>query len=275
MNEHSIPPGDDIPSDDDPRSMARRDALATLAGLAAALFATNAEGAQAVQMMQPLAGSRVAEKLPTGARTDADVAARAVLNGTPKAVDFWKMRARFSGISVMAVQAIGGRLEGPPLGGLFQVPAQAPAVQTLVPAFVNGVAAAWDRWAASVKVPGLPWYPAFAAFPMAMAPPMPNIPTPLIALWFDPSPMLPQNLVTAIRTGLGAHANDPGAAQAVDRFTREFAAKFYQWLAAAQVTLVLGKGPIPTFAPPYSPVGPVVGGTAEGFGLQGASPFLG
>jgi hypothetical protein len=32
------------------------------------------------------------------------------------------------------------------------------------------------------------------------------------------------------------------------------------WLVSTMVTNVMGQGPIPTFAPPYVPVGPVVGG---------------
>ena len=35
---------------------------------------------------------------------------------------------------------------------------------------------------------------------------------------------------------------------------------FLMWLPMQQVMLVMGKGPIPTFAPPFVPVGPVVGG---------------
>jgi hypothetical protein len=35
---------------------------------------------------------------------------------------------------------------------------------------------------------------------------------------------------------------------------------FLAWLGMQQVMLVMGKGSIPTFAPPYMPVGPVVGG---------------
>ena len=35
---------------------------------------------------------------------------------------------------------------------------------------------------------------------------------------------------------------------------------FLMWLPQQQVMLVLGKGQIPTFAPPFVPVGPVVGG---------------
>ena len=32
------------------------------------------------------------------------------------------------------------------------------------------------------------------------------------------------------------------------------------FLASTMILLVLGSGPVPTFAPPYVPVGPVVGG---------------
>ena len=35
---------------------------------------------------------------------------------------------------------------------------------------------------------------------------------------------------------------------------------FQTWLATTQVTNIMGTGPVPTFAPPYSPVGPVIGG---------------
>ena len=32
------------------------------------------------------------------------------------------------------------------------------------------------------------------------------------------------------------------------------------WLPQQQIMLVMGKGPVPTYAPPYVPVGPVIGG---------------
>jgi len=35
---------------------------------------------------------------------------------------------------------------------------------------------------------------------------------------------------------------------------------FNLWQVSTMVTNVLGTGPVPTFAPPYVPVGPVVGG---------------
>jgi hypothetical protein len=44
---------------------------------------------------------------------------------------------------------------------------------------------------------------------------------------------------------------------------------FTIWSVNSQVTLVMGKGPVPTYAPPYVPTGPVVGGDAQSYG-----PFL-
>jgi hypothetical protein len=35
---------------------------------------------------------------------------------------------------------------------------------------------------------------------------------------------------------------------------------FREWKVTAQIAGVMGKGPIPTYAPPYVPVGPVVMG---------------
>lgn len=35
------------------------------------------------------------------------------------------------------------------------------------------------------------------------------------------------------------------------------------WSVTSMVTNVLGTGPVPTFAPPYVPVGPVVGGVGN------------
>jgi hypothetical protein len=45
-----------------------------------------------------------------------------------------------------------------------------------------------------------------------------------------------------------------------DALATVLALSFTLWLAAQQVSLVLGTGPIPTFAPPLVPAGPVVAG---------------
>jgi len=45
-----------------------------------------------------------------------------------------------------------------------------------------------------------------------------------------------------------------------DAIATALALAFLMWLPSQQVMLVLGKGPIPTFAPPFVPVGPVMAG---------------
>ena len=69
----------------------------------------------------------------------------------------------------------------------------------------------------------------------------------------------------ALQTSMAAAAN----VSVRDRARSTFAAiaplvivQFQTKVLASLVTQVIGTGPIPTFAPPYVPVGPVVGGTA-------------
>ena len=112
-----------------------------------------------------------------------------------------------------------------------------------------------------VTVPGLPWYPAFAAFPLAQAPPMPNVPVPLAAcvsgkVTFMATPMqLKSKMVDALGDSKAQHH-----AELFDSIATAVSACFAAWLPQQQVMNVLGKGPVPTYAPPYVPVGPVVAG---------------
>ena len=110
----------------------------------------------------------------------------------------------------------------------------------------------------SFKVPGLPWYPSFAAFPGPMAPPTPNVPTPLVACTHDAGRVSAPTLKDAM--GRRLHTTDADATHFFDAVATGFSMAVTQWLPAQPVTNVLGKGPVPTFAPPYVPVGPVVMG---------------
>ena len=186
--------------------------------------------------------------------------------------NMWKMQAHFQNIQIMAVSAIGmpGCLTGPELESLIKT---APMVASWSgnkgkhrDAVAKGVSKCFKDWQDKVTVPGLPWYPAFAAFPGPMAPPMPNVPTPLIAC---PSAMMskiimPTDMKSAMDDALdgGLKDKDPDKQYEAlhDAIATVLAAAFVMWLPMQQVMLVLGKGPIPTFAPPYVPVGPVVAG---------------
>jgi hypothetical protein len=125
--------------------------------------------------------------------------------------------------------------------------------------------AAWTEWSGKAMIPALPWYPAFAAFPDSVAPPMPNLPVPLGAL-ISPglTAMAPHALAGGIRTATGVAADAGPAAQAIDAFSTALSTRFTVFLTVGMVMNVMGSGPVPSFAPPLVPVGPVSGGTCSG-----------
>ena len=130
----------------------------------------------------------------------------------------------------------------------------------VVSAFVGATASAHTQWSGSVKVPALPWYPAFATVAFSEAPPTPNVPSPFASLVQDPSGLLPTNLDRAIKTRLGSLAASTGADAAVQAYTAFVGACFTNWISRQQIMLVMGGGPVPTFAPPMVPLAPVVNG---------------
>ena len=197
----------------------------------------------------------------------------ASLDAVKYSVDMWKLQAKFKDLKVMAVSAIGtpGCLDGPELkSNIENAPSYAPFTDDNGKAYKKAVAAGvsdcFKKWQDKVMVPGLPWYPAFAAFPGPQAPPMPNVPVPLVACI---SPMMteicmPSKLKDAmigeLDSGVKDQDKDKQHEALFDSIGTCLALAFIIWLVSQQVMLVLGKGPIPTFAPPYVPVGPVVMG---------------
>lgn len=180
--------------------------------------------------------------------------------GTKTAVDQWRGQAMFTGIKINGPVASGGRVTGPGIGG--------PIVDALKGAgmpndaaqhFGHAVEGAWRDWTGSVHVPDLPWYPAFAAVALAIAPPMPNVPTPISRLAHDPGKL--NGLAGAIKGSLGTAKDWPGGAAAIDDFAAWLKGSAEGWFqGGCMITNVVGKGPVPAFAPPYVPVGPVVAG---------------
>jgi hypothetical protein len=195
-----------------------------------------------------------------------------ILDAIGFAHNMWKLQAKFQNLQIMAIAAIGtpGCLDGPELESLIK---NAPMVAAYTgnkakyrDAVAKGVSQCFKQWQGQVMVPGLPWYPAFAAFPGPMAPPMPNIPTPLIAC---PSAMMSkivapmdmkQAMIDALDGGVKNDDKDKHYEALFDAIATVLSLAFLMWLPAQQVMLVLGKGPIPTFAPPFVPVGPVLMG---------------
>lgn len=177
------------------------------------------------------------------------------------AVGTWQPLAMFAGLKINSVTAIGtpGCLRGPSLEPFIisACPLGTDWERKMSKAVAAGVSEAWEGYIHSVTVPGMPWYPSFAAVPAPMAPPTPNVPSPLITL--------PQQSAKRVQSA----AEDAITRKAKSLSGAELIAKAIAaglgmalpiWVGSVVIRNVLGKGPVPAFAPPYVPVGPVVMG---------------
>lgn len=211
---------------------------------------------------EPSMASQVAQAL-------AGMQSNAMLNGVKHGHTMWSLQAGFQDLIVMAITAIGnpGCLHGPNIeASILSSPDMASATGVgaeLCHGVAKGVARCFLDWQQSVTVPGLPWYPAFAAFPAPQAPPMPNVPTPLMACLATRSHRITS--ASQLEDEMYDAMPDALKIQAVRTYLAGLAPQislhFTTWLASQQVTMVMGMGPIPSFAPPYVPVGPVMGGS--------------
>lgn len=186
--------------------------------------------------------------------------ANAAEAGAQMGMTIFQTTAYMTGVNINGPIAQGGRLIGPSIQPhVFNMVLGAGASQPVALAFGNAAGRAWKRWVSRVSIPGLPLYPSFAAFPGGMAPPTPNIPVPLLAI--APGAMIDGGTVTAFIVGaLREMANEPGAEEAASSFGSSLSISFMTWIAGKLLRNLLGKGPIPSFAPPYIPAGPVVMG---------------
>jgi hypothetical protein len=195
-----------------------------------------------------------------------------MIDAVKTAHDMWRLQAKFKDLQIMSVSAIGspGCLDGPELeSNIKNMGPQAGWSGNKAKyrdAVAKGVSKCFKDWMGQVMVPGLPWYPAFAAYPLAMAAPMPNVPMPLITCpsakmgsIVAPSDMK-SAMIDAFDGDLKKKDKDKAHESVFNAIATVLSIAFLMWLPMQQVMLVLGKGPVPSYAPPYVPVGPVVGG---------------
>ena len=256
-----VPPASSQPPHSAPSQSSRIVLITTLATTVgtAGLLGKNAPGA--------VPNERVSGNRPVSRATQAPAwsdwpgCRQAATAGVARAVAMWQSNAVLVGVVINGPSAVGGSVAGPPLQPLIeQTMAGAGVPAAVAKAFAAPVSNAWSTWAASLRAPGAGWYPGFAAWPSPSAPPTPNVPTPLMALGGNSGLLSAASLKASIRKALGTRADEPQASAAINQFADDFAARFAQYRASAMVTNVLGSGPVPTFAPPYVPVGPVVNG---------------
>ena len=174
----------------------------------------------------------------------------------------WQTMATLVGVVVNAVTAVGGQVVGPPLQGLIMAsgpPMATPAEIKYTNVIAQVIGTSWLSYTAGIKVKGMPWYPAFAAVPSPVAPPAPNVPCPFAALTQVPASIS----MAALKGQMIGQLGDPDAPfhkELFESIADAFEKTYNLWKVSTMVTNVLGTGPVPTFAPPYVPVGPVVGG---------------
>jgi hypothetical protein len=179
-----------------------------------------------------------------------------------QAHDLWRKMAFFKDVIINAVTAIGGTLDGPGLQSFILLSAPMTGAlgwaQRYSAAIAAGIQDRWRDFQQSFSVPGLPWYPSFASLPMPVAPPTPNMPTPLQACSNNPLKIDSAIIRETIKQKLGTPG--PFSDQLFEAIAAGFSQAVRLWLPTQMVMQVRGTGPVPTFAPPFVPIGPVLNG---------------
>jgi hypothetical protein len=151
---------------------------------------------------------------------------------------------------------------GPPLFPLIfsSAPKSTPQELKYSNAIANAVSTAWQAWQLSFQIPAIQ-FPHCACFPGPMAPPLPNVPLPMMAASASAESMLSGSQLKNLMVG---NLGDPQAQHHADIFdavANAFNTVFTQWKASTMINNVMSQvAPIPTFAPPFIPCGPVVAG---------------
>ena len=183
-----------------------------------------------------------------------------------QAIDTWMKTTTITGVLINGPvgMLVPGGVIGPPLTPLILAgaPNGTPQEFKYSGAIAMAVGTLWQPW--QLGLSGTLMYPAFAVFPGPFAPPMPNVPMPLIAF---ASPGEAGLSPVVLKAMMEANLADPKALHASDLFdaiAKAFNTAFLTFKASTLIQNVLGTGPIPTFAPPFVPAGPVLGGIGTG-----------
>ncbi|MBL8484970.1 MAG: hypothetical protein JNJ60_22430, partial [Rhodocyclaceae bacterium] len=166
-------------------------------------------------MMALVAKERFARaSLPSGAnRNDFNTYLDALARAVAQAISQWQETARLSGVIINSVTAFGGVLVAPPLDPLIRSAAPGGSWDAYTRAIAAGLGNQMRTFESLVKVPGLPWYPSFAAVPCPVAPPTPNVPCSLMAL---SAAALPQLSESSVKSAIIAKFPNPKPAAGTD-----------------------------------------------------------
>lgn len=164
--------------------------------------------------------------------------------------------ARFGPGSLMSTSPIEPQL----VAALLSARTDPPVAKALA----RELGGAWKAWADGFQIHLAGAFPTLAAVPGPQAPPTPSA-RGIIPLTQGVSagearlkaPMLSASLQRAMPRTRGESDVD------VDGLAEWLDTAFTRWKAAAHLQGLMGEGPVPTFAPPYVPMGPVIKGSAK------------
>ncbi|MDB4963532.1 MAG: hypothetical protein JWP01_3531 [Myxococcales bacterium] len=175
----------------------------------------------------------------------------------------WQSLASMAGVIVAGPVATLGQVVGPPLMPLIMAsaPKASPNELKYSTAIANVISTAWLAYTATIKIPGLPFWPMFTMCPSPVAPPTPNTPVPVIALTQVTAPLMP-NVMKMQMQGMLGDPMAPYHDKLFEAICDAFDKSFKLWQASTMVTNVLGIGAVPSMALPIPVPGPVAAGTA-------------
>jgi hypothetical protein len=180
-------------------------------------------------------------------------------------VSLFVAESRVSGgiVNGSAVFLPPGSLSGPSFA--VEVSAAIPAPLAIANAIGHTSWEVWNAWSQSWTGSFCDAVPDFAAVPAPEAPEVLLQPRPLHD-GFAPGQVgiATEIFRDALFELLAGYLGDPVAVAEIESFAAWYASSWQSFYEGAALVNVLGKGPIPSFAPPYVPVGPVVMGDAIG-----------
>ena len=146
-------------------------------------------------------------------------------------------------------------------------------------ALAKVLATAWNDWASGFQIVVPLAYPTFAAFPGPAAPPTPAAPISVAqrnsAGEASLNAVLLTNKLLGAVLAYAAKADGGDLDGAMLSLGTWIESSFNEWKSMTKIVGLQGSGGVPTFAPPYVPVGPVVAGVNVTIGTLFAGPRFG
>jgi hypothetical protein len=183
----------------------------------------------------------------------------------------WQSVATMAGVIIAGPVATLGQVIGPPLTPLILAggaPMGSPQEIKYTNAIANVIGTAWLAYTATIKIPGLPIYPAFAACPSPVAPPTPNTPFPVIGAMQVTVSLTPA-LMKQQMVGMLADPMAPFHGELFESVCDAFDKCFKIWQTSTQITNIIGTGAVPSMVLPI----PVPGPVAPGMGVMPPGGF--